>query len=107
MSAISLALEPTFIAPVQIPVPGGKSIPVQFTFKYRTKDELAAYMEEINSGAVDLSEVDLIMGIAEGWELADPFNAENVKRLLQKYHAANAVIPETYVREMIQAKSKN
>jgi len=107
MPKISLAIEPTFQAQVHIPVPGSKPAALQLTFKYRTKDELEEYRKDLAGRQGDVSDVDLVMGVAEGWELDDPFNTENVGRLLQKYHAAANVIGETYIKELMQAKLGN
>lgn len=107
MSKISLALEPTFQAEVQIPVPGAKPAPLKFNFKYRTQDELNDYRKGLAEQAASITDVELVMGVAEGWELEEPFNAENVKRLLQKYHAAATTIGETYIKQLMQAKLGN
>ena len=40
MGKFKLVAEPTFKATVNIPVAGGDSEPVEFTFKHRTKDQL-------------------------------------------------------------------
>jgi hypothetical protein len=40
MAKFKLSPDPTFVFPVQIPVPGGDSAPVKFTFKYRTQSEM-------------------------------------------------------------------
>lgn len=107
MPKISLAIEPTFQAKVFIPVPGSKPEALQFTFKYRTKDELETHRKELAERQGDISDVDVVMSVAEGWELDDSFSAENVGRLLQKYHAAANAIGETYIKELMQAKLGN
>jgi hypothetical protein len=107
MTKVTLAVEPTFQAPVTIPAPGGKLDPVTFTFKYRTKDELDAYSKSMEKNVESISNVDVVMGIAEGWDLDDAFTRENVERLLQKFHAAAGVISRAYITELTQARLGN
>lgn len=103
MAKLILAQEPTFKAPVAIPVPGGKPVSVSFTFKWRAKDEAKAWLESID----DLSDEEVIVAACSGWELDDSFDVENVKALCQKFAGAARAIFSTYVEELRGAKAKN
>lgn len=108
MAKLTLANEPTFSAPVLIPVPGASApVPFRVTFKYRTRDELEAHIKHTREHADEIDDVDLVLGVAEGWELDEPFNRENVGRLLQKYHAAAQAISFAYIEELTKARQKN
>lgn len=108
MAKLTLASEPTFTAPVLIPVPGASApVPFRVTFKYRTRDELEAHIKYTREHAEDIDDVDLILGVAEGWELDEPFDKENVATFLQKYHAAAQAISVAYIDELTKARAKN
>lgn len=103
MAKLVLTAEPTFKAPVSIPVPGGKPVPVSFTFKWRTRDEAKDWLESIDA----LSDEDVVLSVATGWELDDAFDADNVKALCQKFAGAASAIFSTYVEQLRGAKAKN
>jgi hypothetical protein len=107
MAKLTLRSDPTFLATVQIPVPGTYPEPVKFTFKHRSKDELRAFMKAQDDADPKMEDIDLVMSMAEGWDLDDPFNRENVDRLLQKFHAAATAISTSYIRELTQARLGN
>jgi len=103
MAKLTLAQEPTFKAPVAIPVPGSKPVSVSFTFKWRTRDEARAWLEEVDA----LGDEDVVLSMASGWELDDTFDADNVKALCQKFAGAASAIFSTYVEQLRGAKAKN
>ncbi|HYD58970.1 MAG TPA: phage tail assembly chaperone [Noviherbaspirillum sp.] len=90
-----LTPNPTFKAKVAIPVPGAGTTDVEFTFKHRSKDQLKEFMES-NDGRGD---VEVIMDMCSGWELAEPFDEEHVEQLAQQYVGSSQAIFETYLRE--------
>lgn len=94
---------PTFKAKVAIPVPGGKAEPVEFEFRYFTKDE---YIELFSAKPVP-SDHDLIMRIVAGWELDDEFNSDNVGKLLSNYQRAAGAIVTKFAEELGPAKLGN
>lgn len=98
-----LAVEPTFKAKVSIPVPGGKAEPVEFTFKYLTRDE---YIQLFSSQPAP-SDKDLILQIVTGWELEDEFCADNVEKMLQAYQKAAGAIVSKFAEELGPAKLGN
>ncbi|TWI52984.1 tail assembly chaperone [Pseudomonas duriflava] len=105
MSKVLFKLDPnpTFDAVVSIPVPGSGKADVRFTFKHRSKSELA----EFTNANKDLDDVSLIQEIASGWELDDEFNAENIGRLVENYIGSGSAIYIKYLEELYQAKRLN
>lgn len=103
MAKLTLKANPTFRAKVGIPVAGSNPVHVEFTFKHRTKSELDAFMKS----RVDVSDVDSVMAMVEGWELEEPFDREGVELLLENYAGAALALYLAYVDELLQAKRKN
>ena len=93
---ISLTAPPTFKAKVPIPIPGGEPVPVEFTFKHRTKDALAEFVKD----APDSKDIDVVMSVATGWDLDDAFTRENVETLLNNFHGAARSIVGGYMEEL-------
>lgn len=104
MSRLKLTLNPnpTFIAPVQIPMPGAESAEVVFTFKYKTKSEFKKWLDELGA-----NEVEAVQSVISGWDLSDAFTSESIKQLSEMYMGALAAIVETYMRELTGNKLKN
>lgn len=103
MAKLTLKAAPTFKAKVGIPVPGGSPVPVEFTFKHRTKTDMDKFM----GSRAGVSDLDSIMDIIEGWDLAEPFDREGVEALLENYAGAALALYVAYVDELLQAKRKN
>ena len=95
--------EPTFKAKVGIPVPGSRTVEVQFTFKHRTRDETLEWIDQSKDDPAAKS----IMECAVGWELEDEFNAENVERLCNNYSGAGNAVVFAYLDELRGARAKN
>lgn len=102
MAKLKLTAEPTFTAPVEIPVAGKDPVKVSFTFKHRSKDEMTEWLKEKYE-----SDEKAVMECAIGWELDDAFTAENVALLCQSYIAATGSILSAYIAEMRGARVKN
>jgi putative N-acetylmannosamine-6-phosphate epimerase len=92
---------PTFKAKVELPVHGGNTVPVEFTFKHRTKDEMAEFIKST------MNDAESVMAMCEGWELEDEFNAENVAKMCQNYQGSWLAVLRTYAIEIQQAKLGN
>lgn len=103
----SLSTAPTFRAKVAIPIPGKTAEPVEFTFKARTRDEFREFVDQIQNADSSTGDVDTILDIASGWELADPFDREHIELLTQNYLGAAKAVIETYFTELTQARIKN
>lgn len=108
---LTLVPEPEFKAPVPIPVPGQGVVNVEFTFKYRTRDELQRFAAKCDPERPeydkDYQDHQMVMDAAKGWELADAFTEENVKEFCRQYIAGPAAVFDTYVMEMTGARLKN
>jgi hypothetical protein len=100
---LSLAVAPTFKATVQIPVPGGRSAAVEFVFKARTRDEFKEFLEILK----DAEDVEMILDVASGWDLDEPFDKANINKLVQSYMGAARAILDVYISELTGARAKN
>jgi hypothetical protein len=100
---LSLNAVPTFKAVVSIPVPGDGFTDVEFTFKYRTKDQFKEFGESLKG----CEDIDLLMDIACGWDLDDPFDATSLEKMLQLYMGAAPAVLQAYVAEVTGARTKN
>jgi hypothetical protein len=103
MGKIKLNPDPTFSAPVTLPVPGKPSVEVEFTFKHRSREELHAFIEVSGERA----DADTIMEMCTGWELTDAFNKDNVGLLVSNYIGAPRRIFDTYVEQLVKGREKN
>lgn len=92
---LKLAAEPTFKAPVRIPIAGGEPEPVVFTFRHRKASELIEFKEWVK-GKANLETVEACVA---GWALTDEFSKANIERLLDNYPGAARAILDTYLSE--------
>lgn len=79
---------------------------VEFKFKGRTKAAFKEFMEMLADGN-EHDDADVIMDVACGWELEDPFERENVDKLAQNYIGSARAIIDTYIQEITAARAKN
>lgn len=107
MAKLKLNPEPTFKAKVGVPVPGGAPEPVEFTFQYRSKSELAKWHDEVAELPKDADEVALLRMFVAGWDLTDEFCDENLRRLCDAYPGAAAAAMDVYLRESWGARRGN
>jgi len=95
---------PTFTTTVNIPLHGtAGSAPVVFTFKHRTKSALESFLREAGDSSendVVTYQQDLILKMAEGWDLDDEFTPDNVTQLVQAYGGAASAVLDAYVSEL-------
>lgn len=103
MAKLKLTPDPTFVGTVEIHVPGKESAEIEFTFKYRDRDELKVFAEAMNT----MEDADIIMNMATAWDLTDPFTKESVEVLVKKYYTAPRATFEKYLQELTGAKEKN
>ncbi len=103
MGRLSLQPAPTFKLEVGIPVPGGEDAPVEFTFKYRTGEEITAWVKANE----DKNAAETVLDIALGWNLDDAYTPENVERLCNAYGGAQLAIFSAYLRELRGVRAKN
>lgn len=103
MARLSLNPAPTFKAKVGIPVPGGESAEVEFTFTHRSRSACLSWKEE----AEKASDAEAVMQMVTGWDLDDAFTPENVARLCDNYPGAGTAIFIAYLRELRGERAKN
>lgn len=105
MAKIKFTLNPnpTFKHKVPMPIPGGAFVNVEFTFKHRGKEEFTEFLER----AKDLDDTELVLAIASGWELEEPFDKDNVEQLVENYVGAARAIFTSYMDEIVKARVGN
>ncbi len=103
MPKLTLKQSPTFDAYVAIPVPGADAVRVLFTFRNRKRELFEKWLKSLG----DKSKDEAVLDMAEGWELEDDFNPENVTELLSNYLGAFDAIFNAYLEEITQVKVKN
>lgn len=99
----TLSIAPTFKAKASIAVPGGKSAEIEFTFKHRSKDDLKEFIEEMDGK----EDIELLMDMASGWELDDPFDSVSLEKLTQNYPGSALAVFQAYMSELSGARAKN
>jgi hypothetical protein len=103
MAKLKLNPEPTFRAKVPVPVPGAGSSPVAFNFKWRKREEVVDWLDT----AKDMTDAQIIMDCAIGWDLDDEFTLENAERLCNTYAGAGREFVNTYLDELRGVRAKN
>jgi hypothetical protein len=105
MAAIKFRLNssPTFKAKVAIPIPGAKPEQVEFTFKHMPRTEFLEFFDK----ASGMENVEIVLAIASGWELEDPFTTENVDKLDQQYLGAARAIYDTWRDQLTGSRLGN
>lgn len=103
MAKFALKAAPTFTAKVGFPVAGGEPVDVLVTFKHRTKTALDEFMTTRN----DHGDVESFMEMVVGWDLADEYNEENVKTLLENHIGVALATYKTYIDELVKHRAKN
>lgn len=98
-----LRAEPTFNAVVDFPMHGGKTVPVELTFKHRTKSELDVW----KTSGEGKSEVDIFMECVVGWSIEEEFTRENVAILLENFVSVSFAVWAAYAKELLNARAKN
>ena len=108
MAKLSLTQKPTFTATVQIPVLGGGTEPVQFTFKAKRRAEFAEWLDGLTTKADEArKDEDVVLDIASGWELEEPFNKKNIIELCEVHPGSGRAIVAAYINEYAGAKAGN
>ena len=101
---------PTFTAPVAIPLPGGETATIDFTFAHMGRKSLQEFLAAVK----DLPDGEAVRKIVTGWSGvagADgeplPITDENIMALLDNYHGAALAILQVYIRELTGQRVKN
>lgn len=117
MATIKLGSRPkSFAVPVKFKLLDGTDAAIDVTFKYRTRTEFGAFLDEIYAeNNVKPAETDdqqnllerayqagvenhakQIMRAAESWNLDEPFTLDSVSALCDEFPSAALAIMETY-----------
>jgi hypothetical protein len=87
---LNLTASPTFKSSVNIPIPGAQAVPVEFTFRGRTKDEFKKFVDVMGTR----EDVDVILDMATGWDLEEPFDKEHIEQMPQQYIGSGGAVME-------------
>lgn len=130
MARIVLGKRPETVSlTAQFEMLDGSKSGIKVEYKYRTRSEYAEFVKEFGerkggsdaSGAddpdainiaswikkLDEGRADFIMEIAQGWDLADEFNRENVVRLIDEFPAGADAIINTYRLACLEGRRGN
>lgn len=130
MAKIKLGARPkSFKRIVKFPMLEGGEGSIEVTYKYRTRKEFGAFIDEWRDAAVaegekpvdpdakfslsDLyaktagSNAEYVLKIAEGWNLDEDFTAANVQQLADEVPAAVAAIMEAYQAAITEGRLGN
>ncbi len=102
MAKLKLNPEATFKHVVQIPVPGGEPVGVEFVFKSRGKKALAQFMQQHEEWTAET-----VMDCVVGWGFSEPFTRENVDLLIENYPQAVYRVVGGYSDEIWNAREGN
>ena len=108
MAKLTLTKQPTFAATVKVPVLGGGTEPVEFTFKAKRKTEFSEWLESLTKQAEEArKDEEIVLGIASGWDLEEKFDKKNLVELFELYPGSARAIVAAYINEYAGAKSGN
>lgn len=115
----------SFESDVDVTLPDGEKTTIRVTYKYRTRKELAAFMQSINLDVENIEkyldmknavanteeslqeDADMLMGVIEGWNLDSEFNRENVLQFCDELPAAVMDIVTHYLFGVKKLRQKN
>ena len=103
MGKLVLKPNPTFQKAVDVPVAGGEPAQITFTFRHRSRDDLAAWRATLG----ERPDVEIIPEMATAWDLAEPFDAENIAILAQNYQGAGRAMYTAYIEELMALRLGN
>jgi hypothetical protein len=100
MSKVVLARKPTFDLPVVAQLLGGGKLEFTVTYKAMRLSEFKAFIERVQAqhykGKPDS---DVVMEIAEGWDLDQPFTAEGIEGAIEDAPGLGGSISRRFVEE--------
>ncbi len=100
---VKLVASPTFKAKVPIPVPGGKPIDVEMTFKHRRRKDFLDWQSKLEGK----ENVTIFLEMVEAWELEVPFTPPEVENFLEDFMGCGIAAYDKYCSELVQAKRGN
>lgn len=131
MAKIKLGARPkTFPYTVTVPMPEGGTASVQMLFRYRTRSEFGAFVDNLVATArtappADQSpeavlfslrqalehtrdtNADYILQIAEGWNLDEDFNLANLRQFCDELPGAAMAVIEAYRAALTEGRLGN
>lgn len=131
MAKIKLGARPkTFTHTITVPMPEGGTCSVQMVYRYRTRSEFGAFVDNLvaTAGAEPPADqspeavrfslqralestrdtnADYIMAIADGWNLDEPFTRANVAQLCDELPGAALSIIEQYRAAITEGRLGN
>ncbi len=97
---------PTFVHPVEIPVPGEKPEKVDFTFRHKTKTAYQQFLVD----CVGRSDTENALEIVSGWGLNEEFgqvSKESIEALFEEYLGAPGAVFMAYSQGLHQGRLGN
>ncbi|MEM5384138.1 phage tail assembly chaperone [Paraburkholderia phymatum] len=126
MAKIKLGARPTnFKHVVKFPMLDGSEAAIEVTYKYRTRKEFGAFIDEVFAASKEerpaedefswaalmektgSANADYVMQAVEGWNLDEPFTRENVQQLADELPAAITAIMDSYRNAITQGRLGN
>ena len=101
---------PTFTAPVAIPLPGGEPATIEMTFRHMGREALQRFLGRVKDTSDAEAAEEIIVdwsGVAGADGKPLPITAENIVAMLDNYHGAALAILQTYIRELTGQRAKN
>lgn len=98
---------PTFSWPVGLTAPGGKKHVLELVYRYKTREEAAAWRKKAVA-APNGDEAALLLEVVDGWNNCDePFSPAAFTRLLNAWHGAAEEIFVAYFEGLRGARAGN
>ncbi|MBP0589278.1 hypothetical protein J8I87_06010 [Paraburkholderia sp. LEh10] len=126
MAKIALGKRPTsFKHVVKFPMLDGGEAAIEITYKYRTRKEFGAFIDEVFASSKEerpaddgfswaalmektgSANADYVMQAVEGWNLDEAFTRENVQQLADELPAAITAIMDAYRNAITQGRLGN
>ncbi|MBI3144735.1 MAG: hypothetical protein HYZ18_05585 [Pseudogulbenkiania sp.] len=100
--------DPVFTTDVKIPRADGKDGNLKIKFKYKDREELRSFMEELAAEGAKRSDLEVLLDIVVGWEEVDaPFTKESLDALLKTFHGSAKAVFDAYVPALMDGQEKN
>lgn len=115
----------SFESDVEVTLPDGEKTEIRVNYKYRTRKELAEFMESLNFDVNEIDkyldmknavanteeslqqDADMLMGVIDGWNLEAEFNRESVLQFCNELPAAVMDIVTHYLFGAKKLRQKN
>lgn len=103
MAKFKLKLEklPTFKFTVPFVMPNGEDAEIVFDGKHIKVSELQAMSEN------EVSDIDFVKAVVEGWDLEEEFNDKNIGELLDLFPGVAFALGQEYRKALIGYRAKN